>query len=65
MDHASIGRNPDGTYYYTHGAFLGYVDLSVVLGEPNRGSDPPMEQASQGAIKRPITSRRMSSIRRV
>lgn len=23
MDHASIGRNPDGSYYYTHGAFLG------------------------------------------
>ena len=25
MDHASIGRNPDGSYYYTHGAFLGHI----------------------------------------
>ena len=24
-DHGAIGRNPDGSYYYTHGAFLGHI----------------------------------------
>lgn len=23
--HGSVGRNPDGSYYYTHGAFLGHI----------------------------------------
>ena len=25
MDHAAIGRRADGSYYYTHGAFLGHI----------------------------------------
>jgi hypothetical protein len=24
-DHGSVGRNADGSYYYTHGAFLGHI----------------------------------------
>jgi len=25
MDHAAVGRRADGSYYYTHGAFLGHI----------------------------------------